>query len=253
VGASGLVASRTSCQCLKSYVWNSATFKCDCPKGAFTNGAKTYCRYCDVFSNSNGKFATTANTSCACLPNHKWNTATQQCDFNPASVSIYLLNGTLISCKNLPTSTGVALDNFNCKCQTNFVWNDYTNACVACSTISNSTGKTTSAYACGCNPNFYWDFLSFSCKQTSCKYPITDTRCTSCPKHAGNVLTAQLLIVTATEKTILLSGDSNFAAAAKTASAQYLTYTSYKCLCATNYTWSVARRRCYFRTLNATA
>jgi hypothetical protein len=59
--------------------------------------------------------------------------------------------------------------------------------------------------------------------------------------------------VTASEKTILLTGDSNFFTNANKASPQYLSYTSYKCLCATNYTWSVSRRRCYNKILNATA
>jgi hypothetical protein len=199
VGATGIALSTSTCQCAKSYVWNSATFKCDCPKGAFTNGAKTYCRYCDIFSNSNGKFATAANTSCACIPNYSWSTLTQQCEFVATSFNIYLLNGTQVSCKSFPSSTGVAVDSFNCKCQTDSIWNDYTNVCVACNTITNSTGKSTSASSCGCNVNSYWDYMSFTCKNNGCKYPITDTRCTSCPKHPGNVLTPQLLIVTATE------------------------------------------------------
>jgi hypothetical protein len=145
------------------------------------------------------------------------------------------------------------VDNFNCKCATGGVWNDYINECVACSSIANSTGVVVSIYGCGCNSGFFWDSFSFSCRPTTCAYAITDSRCAYCLRNAGIVVIPQLLIVTATEKTMLLSGDSLYSYYVNLASPRYLNYASYKCLCATNYTWSVSRRRCYNKTLNATA
>jgi hypothetical protein len=188
------------------------------------------------------------------MTNYIWSSSTFNCEVKSVTDNkIMLLNGTKVSCAGLGGSSGTSYDNFNCKCPVGSVWRDFTSSCVACSTITNSTGTAFNAIACVCKADSYWDILSFSCKLLVCKYAVTDSRCTYCA--VGQVLaksSAQLLLVTQAEKTILLSGDAQFAAASKAASAKYESFASYKCLCATGSAWSASRRRCFTLPANAT-
>jgi hypothetical protein len=251
-GSTQFAYSNTVCKCGFSFVWNPTSFKCDCPTTALLNAAKTTCRNCDILSSALSK-ATAPNT-CNCMTNYVWSATSFNCEIKATTDNkILLLNGTKVSCAGLGASTGISYDNFNCKCAAGSVWRDFSAACVACSTITNSTGTAFNAVSCVCIAGSYWDILSFSCKLLVCKYAISDARCTYCHgSHIQAKISPQLLIVTVSEKTTLLSGDSQFATASAAASANYANYASYKCLCVTGATWSVARRRCYLNAYNAT-
>lgn len=64
---------------------------------------------------------------CTCMTNYIWSTSSLRCIFATTTKMIMQFNGTKISCLNLGGSTGVPLDNFNCKCQVGSIWRDYSN------------------------------------------------------------------------------------------------------------------------------
>jgi len=126
-----------------------------------------------------------------------------------------LLNGVKISCIGLGGSLGIQLDNFNCKCPNGSIWNSNTNLCVACSSISNTRVNGTiknNVYSCLCINGTSWDVLSFSCKNNTCKYPLTDSRCTYCLQKTGVVKLPQMVAVVSSVDKFYLSGDSEYSA-----------------------------------------
>lgn len=117
------LANRTtgnSCQCLRTFVFNSANRSCECPLGHFVSKFQE-CVSC-AGAGGNGQFDSTAQ-ECVCNSTYAYNSVSNKCECPRHSI---VLNGSCFDCHTLRNKNGtgkVDQDTDTCQCLRSYVFN----------------------------------------------------------------------------------------------------------------------------------